>query len=362
MKRFLMALAIATALVSCTENDKNVCRIEGYVENMSPDIMVYLTDMWSGKEIIDSARVVNNRFTFKAIKHEPTFAHLVTKAGRPLTHMFVENATLKVSGDANTSDVTISGTPANEALMVMMKQSSDIMQRYQEARAKEDETTMALIEKEYEEMQRKCFEENTSNFFGLFMLQQLSYSESAASILKMHEQLSEEVKAIPTATKLKETALRRMRTEPQAEGSTFVPRYINIVQHDLAGKEISLKEVIEKRGNRYVLLDFWASWCGPCMHEMPYLREAYKLYHKKGFEIYGVSLDKNKSAWEKAVKSQKMEWVNVSSVVGFENQAADEYCVNSIPTNFLIDCSTGVIIAKNLRGNEVKTKLAELLK
>ena len=359
MKRFLMALAIATALVSCKES---VCRIEGNVDNMSPDMVVYLTDMWSGGEIIDSARVVNNRFTFKAIKHEPTFAHLVTKSGRPLTHMFVEKATLKISGDANLSEVVVSGTPANDALMAMMKESSELLTSYNEARAKMDEEAMSRIEKEYEAMQQKHFEENTSNFFGLFMLQQLGYSESAASILKRYALLSEEVKAIPMATTIKENAERRIKTEPQAEGSDYVPHYINIVQQDLAGKEISLKEVIEKSGNRYVLLDFWASWCGPCMHEMPYLREAYKLYHKKGFEIYGVSLDKNKSAWEKAVKAQKMEWVNVSSVAGFENQAADEYCVNSIPTNFLIDCATGVIIAKNLRGDAVKAKLAELLK
>ena len=98
------------------------------------------------------------------------------------------------------------------------------------------------------------------------------------------------------------------------------------------------------------------------MREMPYLHEAYKKYHKKGFEIYGVSFDKSQASWNNAIKDLKMKWVNVSLLTGFENSAAEEYAVSSIPTNFLIDCSNGVIIAKNLRGEEVEKRLAELLK
>ena len=98
------------------------------------------------------------------------------------------------------------------------------------------------------------------------------------------------------------------------------------------------------------------------MAEMPHLRAAYKLYHKRGFEIYGVSFDAKKEAWQGAIEKQQMKWVNVSTLEGFENPAAADYAVESIPTNFLIDCSNGVIIAKNLRGEAVLEKLAELLK
>jgi alkyl hydroperoxide reductase subunit AhpC len=98
------------------------------------------------------------------------------------------------------------------------------------------------------------------------------------------------------------------------------------------------------------------------MGEMPFLKEAYAKYHKKGFEIFGVSFDSKAEAWKGAIAKQNMKWVNVSLLQSFNNPAAEEYVVESIPTNFLIDCSNGEIIAKNLRGEAVLEKLAELLK
>ena len=96
------------------------------------------------------------------------------------------------------------------------------------------------------------------------------------------------------------------------------------------------------------------------MGEMPYLKEAYAKYNKKGFEIYGVSFDSKAEAWKAAIKKQNMKWVNVSLLESFKNSAAEDYVVESIPTNFLIDCSNGEIVAKNLRGEKLVEKLAEL--
>jgi thiol-disulfide isomerase/thioredoxin len=194
------------------------------------------------------------------------------------------------------------------------------------------------------------------------MLQQQSYSSSSKELLDKLAQLPAKMQALPYAAKLKSSAERKFKTEPQAEGSDYVPHYIDIDQPNLNGENISLKSVVENKQNRYVLLDFWASWCGPCMGEMPFLKEAYKLYHKKGFEIYGVSFDAKHEAWQGAIEKQGMKWVNVSTLERFDNPAAEDYAVESIPTNYLIDCSNGVIIAKNLRGEAVLEKLAELLK
>lgn len=135
--------------------------------------------------------------------------------------------------------------------------------------------------------------------------------------------------------------------------------YVDISLPDMQGKKISLSDVVTKQGNKYVLLEFWASWCGPCIREMPYLCEAYKEYHDKGFEIYATSLDSDDKAWRQAIENNKMVWVNIfanaSSPRGYE-------WVNSIPTNLLIDCSTGKVVAKNLRGEAVAAKLKELIK
>ena len=137
--------------------------------------------------------------------------------------------------------------------------------------------------------------------------------------------------------------------------------YIDIAQKNADGKEVTLKSVVETKGNKYVLIDFWASWCGPCMGEVPFLVDTYAKYHGKGFEIYGVSFDNDRDAWLKAVADKKMTWVHVSDVKGWDNQARHDYAVNGIPANFLVDCSTGKIVATNLRGEDLQAKIAELL-
>ena len=127
------------------------------------------------------------------------------------------------------------------------------------------------------------------------------------------------------------------------------------------GETISLKSVIENPANKYVLLDFWASWCGPCMGEVPSLLKAYAAYKSKGFEIFGCSLDSDGDSWKKAVSTNKMDWIHVSDLKYWDNAGAEEYGVRSIPANYLIDCSNGTIVASNLRGSALEEQLAKLL-
>ena len=131
--------------------------------------------------------------------------------------------------------------------------------------------------------------------------------------------------------------------------------FIDFTLKTAEGEDVNLETVIGS--NRVVLVDFWASWCGPCRGENPYVKAAYEKYHAAGFEIVGVSVDRDEAAWLKAVADDGMNWIQVRDA---DNSVAMEYMIQYIPSNFLYD-SNGVMIAKGLRGEALEAKLAEVL-
>lgn len=135
-------------------------------------------------------------------------------------------------------------------------------------------------------------------------------------------------------------------------------KYTDFTMEDPEGKKLSISQFV--KNNKYTLVDFWASWCGPCCAEMPNVVKAYKKFHDRGLEIVGVSFDNDKKAWLAGLNRLGMSWPQMSDLKGWESEAASLYGIQAIPANVLID-QNGVIVAKDLREEELQTKLAELL-
>ncbi|SKB67759.1 Thiol-disulfide isomerase or thioredoxin [Sphingobacterium nematocida] len=162
----------------------------------------------------------------------------------------------------------------------------------------------------------------------------------------------------PWLKEAKEVKENIAKAEEAAKKTVDGAKFINITQLDPNGKKINLYDYL--KGKKYVLVDFWASWCGPCRAENPHVLKVYNKYKAKGFDVFAISLDDSKDRWVKAIKDDNMPWAQVSDLKGWKNEAAQYYNITAIPMNYLLD-EKGNIVAKNLRGDNLEKEVAKLL-
>ncbi len=291
--------------------------------------------------------IENGKFIVKGKLTEPGFKGLVFGDQPPLVPMFIDNSEITITGDKNKIEqLEIKGSPSH----TLYTEYSNALKPYDKIIASGagiDESGSKEIEKISADFVKKHSE---SYVAPLAIIRMFQMTQNGTKSEELYKLLPSEVQASGLG-QFANQQIQESKINPI--GSTIK----DFSQNDTTGKSVNISSF---RG-KYVLLDFWASWCRPCRMENPNVVAAYNKYHDKNFTVLGISLDQAKPAWLNAIQMDGLSWSHVSDLKGWNNEVAALFQVRSIPQNLLID-PNGKIVAKNLRGEVLVSKLEELLK
>lgn len=313
---------------------------------------------------VDSAQIIDGAYTFTGSVETPVHARLLVKTDPPqqLARPILERGTIRVVTDERT---TVTGTRNNEILQVFLDsesaiqtKSAEIFQAFREAQQAGDTdlvTSLSELQREYSSR----FEENRLNFFKNNINNIAGQSQLALNFRRLSLENLQAIFANATSRTLQlpELAGAIERMELMAQTAVGQP-FVDLTMPDPNGNYISISDFV---GNGYLMIDFTATWCGPCRIGKPAMIATFNRFNDRGFNIIGVWFDRTHDEWINGMRALNMpDWPQMSDLQFWQSEGARLYAINSIPSSVLID-PNGIIIARNLRGDDLDRKLEELL-
>jgi peroxiredoxin len=311
----------------------------------------------------DTAEIKNEQFHFNGILQNPEICKIKIKGYKLQKEFYLENSKISFIGHIDSLDkAIIKGSKTenenlayNKMLEIFERKFSNIENEYKSAnenRKKELENLYDKTDREMVDAQKQFIINNPTSYLCIRILQDIDWSFNSG------KEYNEYITVLDTTLNkyadmvyLKEQAARMEKVDI----GQIAP---NFEISDLNGENVILSD--KYSDCKYLLLDFWASTCGPCRKENKHILEAYKKYHDKGFDVLGVSTDTKKELWLKAIEKDGLIWTNTCNLKKWEtNELVKTYALRQVSANFLVD-NTGKIIAANLRGDDLHSKLDEL--
>ncbi len=380
--KYGISLLFCLPLLAAAQDPGKPFSLNGSLKNLSlqPE-MVYLQYPLNGEWKSDSALITDGKYSFSGKLTEPAQARLRVKykAGengakvamsgpRDIATVFIQPGKINITAVDSFSNITVKGSAVHKAYAALREQEKPyeekmkpLIEKYREYGKAKDLANQNKVEAEIDAIDKEKNEKiygdfvkaNPASPLALWALKQYAgWDINADKVEPLYNSLSKNNKDYPSAADFREALEIAKKTGIGKIAPDFT-------QNDTLDRPVSLNSL---RG-RYVLVDFWASWCGPCRAENPNVVKVFNQYKDRNFHIIGVSLDRagQKEKWMKAIHDDQLEWTQVSDLKFWDNAVAKQYGIKAIPQNLLLD-PEGKIIAKNIRGEELEKKLAEVMK